>query len=282
MSIQLINEVWKLDLPSTDKFVLISLADQANDYGVCWPSISKIAKRCGITDRAAQIVIGRLASRGLISRALRQGATTFYKITLGAGTQDDATALEMSVAFAEELHQPSDYAPCDQDAFPHSPESDSPSNQIHPCTRFTPESDSLTPEPDSPTPESDSPTPESDSPKPSITTINQKETLSGDAKKSPPRPPPRPFFDFHGDDWREIPPKALVALADDWVLTDEWGEYAVRLGWEAKEILQEAEKFKSYWLHGKGSTTAGCPRKSVRGWRTAWSNWLSNAAKWRK
>ena len=54
MSIALMTKVWPMAIPSTPKLVLLSLADQANDAGVCWPSQPQIATRCSISDRAVK------------------------------------------------------------------------------------------------------------------------------------------------------------------------------------------------------------------------------------
>jgi hypothetical protein len=45
MSTIVLGQCWPLVMPPTPKAVLISLADQANDQGVCWPSIPSIMKR---------------------------------------------------------------------------------------------------------------------------------------------------------------------------------------------------------------------------------------------
>lgn len=45
MSTIVMGACWPLQLPPTAKAVLISLADQANDMGVCWPSIPGICER---------------------------------------------------------------------------------------------------------------------------------------------------------------------------------------------------------------------------------------------
>lgn len=47
MSIKAMNWVWSLeDLTPAQTLVLLSLADQANDEGYCWPSRDVIASRC--------------------------------------------------------------------------------------------------------------------------------------------------------------------------------------------------------------------------------------------
>ena len=59
---------WALDLPTGEKIVLLSLADNANDNGHCWPSMAAIAKRAGMTTRGAQLIVQRLEAAGHIHR----------------------------------------------------------------------------------------------------------------------------------------------------------------------------------------------------------------------
>jgi hypothetical protein len=35
---------WELDIPSTEKMVLLCLCDFSGDEGVCWPSVPTIAR----------------------------------------------------------------------------------------------------------------------------------------------------------------------------------------------------------------------------------------------
>lgn len=51
---------WHLDLPMRDKFVLLALADWADDDGLCFPSKGKLQRKCGAL------------SVGSVTRALRQ------------------------------------------------------------------------------------------------------------------------------------------------------------------------------------------------------------------
>lgn len=83
---------WALDqeLPSTQKFVVTALADVAGDDGVCWPSVSTIARRGAVSTRTVQ-----LARRDLIKADLVRsdagnrgdGSTTSnrYVLSLGGG-----------------------------------------------------------------------------------------------------------------------------------------------------------------------------------------------------
>ena len=68
MSIALMTAAWALDLPTGEKIVLLSLADNANDSGHCWPSMVTIAKRAGMTTRGAQLIVQRLEAAGHLHR----------------------------------------------------------------------------------------------------------------------------------------------------------------------------------------------------------------------
>lgn len=86
MSTEILGRVWKLKLPSTPKFVLVSLADQANDNGVCWPAVGSIAKRTGFTDRAIQKSLVWLENCKYIKREERKGRSTYYTVTPELGS----------------------------------------------------------------------------------------------------------------------------------------------------------------------------------------------------
>ena len=52
---------------STDISVLLALADQANDDGICWPSIGSLSRRTRLSDRTVQRSLRRLAADKQIS-----------------------------------------------------------------------------------------------------------------------------------------------------------------------------------------------------------------------
>lgn len=80
MSNAILNKAWEQDLPPGPKVVLISLADQANDEGVCWPAIPQIAKRCGINDRSVSRHVSKLEQMGVIKREVVTGRGTIYHL----------------------------------------------------------------------------------------------------------------------------------------------------------------------------------------------------------
>ena len=69
MSIKIMTAVWdREDLSSTQKLVLLALADWANDDGLCWPSIERVAKKSSLKKRAVQLAIRSLEEMQFIRR----------------------------------------------------------------------------------------------------------------------------------------------------------------------------------------------------------------------
>lgn len=69
MSIKLMSAVWeRSDISSTQKLVLLALADWANDEGLCWPSIDRLAQKTGMAGRSVQRIIRDLEQIGLVKR----------------------------------------------------------------------------------------------------------------------------------------------------------------------------------------------------------------------
>lgn len=96
----------------------------------------------------------------------------------------------------------------------------------------------------------------------------QEDTVSGAAQSA--TPPPT----YRGDENEgAIHVRAIVMLSAEWELPESWGKDAEALGWKPSAIVKEAERFRQYWVSGKGSGK----RRSVKGWRQSWSNWLLKA-----
>lgn len=82
MSTIIMSECWPLvGMSSTQKAVLISLADNANDEGFCWPSIKTISIRTCLSERAVQRAIKWLSNVGALSTNERNGRSTIYTLT---------------------------------------------------------------------------------------------------------------------------------------------------------------------------------------------------------
>ncbi|HFH2970235.1 helix-turn-helix domain-containing protein [Pseudomonas aeruginosa] len=85
MSTIIMSACWPLQgLTPAQKAVLISLADNANDEGVCWPSVAKIAERTCLSERAVQQAIKVLNECRALSIEARQGRSTMFTVTPAA------------------------------------------------------------------------------------------------------------------------------------------------------------------------------------------------------
>lgn len=80
MSTIIMAACWPLQMSPTQKSVLISLADQANDQGVCWPSIDTISMRTCISRRSVIDAIKALEEAGHLSPQKSTGRVTHYLI----------------------------------------------------------------------------------------------------------------------------------------------------------------------------------------------------------
>lgn len=82
MSTIIMSQCWPLDgMSIAQKAVLISLADNANDQGVCWPSIPTIAKRvCAGSERTVEAAIKWLESVKIVKAERVKGRSTRYTI----------------------------------------------------------------------------------------------------------------------------------------------------------------------------------------------------------
>lgn len=81
MSTIIMTACWPLQgMNASQKAVLISLADNANDEGVCWPSIDYIAMRTCLSVRSVQGAIRYLQEAGILTISDRNGRSNVYTI----------------------------------------------------------------------------------------------------------------------------------------------------------------------------------------------------------
>lgn len=62
---------WSQPVKGSEKLVLLALADHADDEGRCWPGMEGIARKCGLSRRAAISSVKALVERGLVGREQR-------------------------------------------------------------------------------------------------------------------------------------------------------------------------------------------------------------------
>lgn len=84
MSTRYLNRVWHgdLDLDHTETLVLLSLADQANDDGWCWPSTVHTATRCRLHPDTVWRIVEKLEAKGLVTVKRRPGQSSTYQLEL--------------------------------------------------------------------------------------------------------------------------------------------------------------------------------------------------------
>jgi hypothetical protein len=83
MSIHISSPCWKIECPTAgQKLILLKLADNANDAGVCWPSLSTIAKDCGCSTRTVSRAIVYFESINLLSHDRRFNSSNTYQFNM--------------------------------------------------------------------------------------------------------------------------------------------------------------------------------------------------------
>lgn len=87
MSTLVMSMCWPLQMPPTPKAVLVSLADNANDQGVAWPSLTKICERTCFGRTAVITAVRWLEEEGLVVADRSNGRHTSYTVDLNAVNQ---------------------------------------------------------------------------------------------------------------------------------------------------------------------------------------------------
>lgn len=129
MSTIIMSLCWPLQgMSGPQKAVLISLADNANDEGVCWPSVARIAERTCLSERTVQGAIKWLGQVGILSVRERMGRSTMYTLT------------PASYAPPQELRPAADALPPPQELHP-TPAGAAPRTVIEPSVEPSPDGD---------------------------------------------------------------------------------------------------------------------------------------------
>ena len=74
MSLKATSWAWEIptkEIGMTNKFVLLALADYANQEGVCFPSQATLGDKVDLSERSVRTALGELEALGLISRESR-------------------------------------------------------------------------------------------------------------------------------------------------------------------------------------------------------------------
>lgn len=82
MSTIIMAAVWPLQgMTAAQKAVLVSLADQANDDGVCAPRVKVLAANCCLSIRTVREGLAGLEKAKLLRRDYRPNNSTVYTVT---------------------------------------------------------------------------------------------------------------------------------------------------------------------------------------------------------
>ncbi|MBU2571176.1 MAG: helix-turn-helix domain-containing protein [Gammaproteobacteria bacterium] len=90
MSIIYLNWAFSLPITGPAKAVLIALADRADDAGFCYPSMTDLAKRSGLSSRSVIRAVDKLSALDKIEIVRQKGVTNHYflKAKLSTETSD--------------------------------------------------------------------------------------------------------------------------------------------------------------------------------------------------
>lgn len=90
MSVRVMSAVWSNGpADSTQRFVLLALADNASDDGGnAYPSIKEIAKKCAMSERTVIRAIEKLIENGYLIRRRRKDTSNLYQIVLSRLVSD--------------------------------------------------------------------------------------------------------------------------------------------------------------------------------------------------
>ncbi|RZS80637.1 helix-turn-helix domain-containing protein [Pigmentiphaga kullae] len=112
MSTVVMSAVWPLQgMTPAQKAVLVSLADNANDEGVCWPSVATIVMRTCLSERAVQVAIKWLVQAQALGVRQRDGRSTVYQVTPAAYAPPQEMHPRKSRTPAANAPTPADAAP---------------------------------------------------------------------------------------------------------------------------------------------------------------------------
>ncbi len=90
MSIKAMGWAWDQNVPAKLKLVLLALADHSDDEGYCWPGVTGVARKCGLSESTVHRGVANLKALGLLRvepqfRKNGAQATNLYQLVLHQG-----------------------------------------------------------------------------------------------------------------------------------------------------------------------------------------------------
>lgn len=129
MSIRASAWAWTVETEPTAKFVLVALADFADETGLCWPSVSTLVQRTRLAERTIQNAMRGLETNGLVVTERRDGKPTRYRLQIGAQPPQQMHPREECTPAADAEDPRSRCTPPPQDVHP-TPAADAPEPSI--------------------------------------------------------------------------------------------------------------------------------------------------------
>lgn len=94
MSVKATNWAYSHSIKPNHKFVLVAMADNADDAGVCWPGYRYVADKTCMSERTVMRIVADLCRFGLIEKETRRGAdgrqkSNIYRLKLEQSPGDN-------------------------------------------------------------------------------------------------------------------------------------------------------------------------------------------------
>jgi len=120
MAIEFLSAAFKVQLASAEKFVLVALADTANDEGLAWPSLRFLTLKTGLSESTVRRTFATLEALGYISVERRHNSTSRYWLNLPAllAAKNPAWPQPKSYPQSRQADTPGKNTPCDGDTPP--------------------------------------------------------------------------------------------------------------------------------------------------------------------
>lgn len=244
MSVKVQGWVWDQSLPTSEKIVLLKLADHADhEGGNVYPSVASIAAQTGLSERQVQRYLKGFLEKGILviddRAAGGRGRTRVYRFTFEKGDAGDTVLPRQRVTSTTPIPTPETVTPMSPIA----------AERVTPMTRKGDMGDAKR-----------------------VTPVTQKGDIHARANQNRHEPSPEPSGNRHGEAQAPRPsPKRATRLPEDFGLTDEllaWGE---REGIDQAALEEQLAQFRDHFT-GTGQTRVD--------WPATFRTWIRKARQW--